>query len=66
MMDCRMPGFLGNACGTDDIRKVEEHAMVAGVAGEDFNVAAVRPHRGAIDSEVSDVVDEVSMSYVDK
>jgi hypothetical protein len=65
MMDCRMPGFLGNACGMDDIGKVQEHGVVAGVAGEDFNVTAVRPHRGAINSEVSDV-DEASVFYVDK
>jgi len=66
MVDCRMPGFPGNACGTDYFRKVQKHGMIVGAAGEDFNVAAVCQHRCAIDSEVSDVVDEVSVSYVDK
>jgi hypothetical protein len=65
MMDCRMPGFPGNACGTDDIRKIQKHGVIVQVAAEDFNVAAVRPHRGATDSEGSDV-DEASVSYVDK
>jgi hypothetical protein len=60
-----MPGFSGNAGGTDDIREVQKHGVLAGVAGEDFNVAAVRPHRRATDSEVSDV-DEASVSYVEK
>jgi hypothetical protein len=63
-MDCRIPGFAGNICGTH-IRKVQKHGVIARAAGEDFNVAAVRSHRGTIDSEVSDV-DEVSVSYVDK
>jgi hypothetical protein len=57
-----MSGFPGNACGTD-ILKVQKH-VIAGVASEDINVAEVRPHRGATDSEGSDV-DEASVSYVD-
>jgi hypothetical protein len=64
-MDCRMPGFPGNACRTDNIWKVQKHCAIAGVAGEDFNVAAVRSHPGAINSEVCDV-DEASVSYDDK
>ena len=39
---------------------------MARAPGEDFNVAAVRSHRDAIDSEVSDVVDEASVPYVDE
>jgi len=61
-----MPGFLGNTCRTDYIRKNLKHGVIAGASSEDFNVAAVGSHRGAIDSKVSDVVDEVSMSYVDE
>ena len=38
--------------------------MIARAPGEDFNVAAVRSHRGAIDSKVSYVFDEASVSYV--
>ena len=65
VMDCRMPGFPENVCGTDGIRKVQKHGVIAGFAGEDFNVDAVHPNRGVIDSKVSDV-DEASVSYVDK
>ena len=33
---------------------------------EEFNVAAVRSYEGAVDSKVSDVVDEASVSHVDE
>ena len=65
MVDCRMPGFPGNACGTDYFRKVQKQGVIARAAGEVFNVAAIRPHRGAIDREVGDV-NEASVSYVEK
>jgi hypothetical protein len=58
-------GFPGNACGTDYFWEVQKGDVVAGVVGEDFNVVAVRPHRGAIDCEGSDV-DEASVSNVDE
>jgi len=58
-----MPGLPGNPCRTDYIRKILEYGVVARPPGDDFNVAAVRSHRGAIHSKVSDV-DEVSVSYV--
>jgi hypothetical protein len=64
-MDCGMPGFPENTCRTDYIRKTLEHGVIARAPGEDFNVAAVRCHRGAIDSKVSDV-DGASVSYVDE
>jgi hypothetical protein len=64
-MDCRMPGLPGNTCRTDYMRKILEHGVIARAPGEDFNVAAVRSHRGAIDRKVSDV-DEASVSYVDE
>jgi len=60
-----MPEFPGNTCRTDYIRKNLEHGVIARAPGEDFNVVAVRSHRGAIDSKVSDV-DEASVSYVDE
>ena len=65
VMVCRMPGFPGNTCRTDYIRKILEHGVIARAPVEDFNVGAVRSHRGAIDSKVSDV-DETSVSYVDE
>jgi hypothetical protein len=60
-----MPGFPGNARGTDYFRKVQNRGLIAGAASEDFNLTAVHPHRGSIYSEVSDG-DEASVSYVDK
>jgi len=66
MVDRRMPGFPWNTRGADYVQKVQKHGVIAGAVGEDFNVAAVCPHRGANDSEVSDVVDEASVSYVHK
>ena len=61
-----MPGFSGNTCRTDYIRKFLELGAIALDPGEDFNVAAVRSRRGAIYSKVSDVVVEASVSYVDE
>jgi hypothetical protein len=61
-----MPVFAGNACGTDYIRKVQKHGVIMRTAGEDFNVATIRPHWGAADSEVSDVIDEASVPDVDQ
>jgi hypothetical protein len=60
-----MPGFLGNAYGTDYVREILEHGVIARAVGEEFNVAAVRSHRGVIDSVCSDV-DESSASYVEQ
>jgi hypothetical protein len=62
----RVPGFPGNACWTDYFREVQRGDVVAEVAGEDFNIFALRPHQGAIDCECSDVVDEASVSNVDE
>jgi hypothetical protein len=59
-------GVPGNTCRTDYIRKILEHGVIARAPGENFNVAAVRSHRGAIDSRVSNVVGEASVSYVDE
>jgi hypothetical protein len=42
-----------------------EQGVKTRVPGEDFNVAAVRSHRSAIDSKFSDV-DEVPVSHVDE
>jgi len=39
--------------------------LIVEAASENFNVTTVRPHWGAIYSQVSDV-DEASVSYVDK
>jgi hypothetical protein len=64
-MDCRVPEFPGNACGTDYFRKIQKHGVITGDASENFNVTAVRPHRDAIYREFNDV-DEVLVSYVDK
>jgi len=64
-MYSRVPGFPWNACGTDYFWEVQKRGVVAGAAGEEFNLAAVRPQRCAIDSEVSDV-DEASVSNVDE
>jgi hypothetical protein len=60
-----VPAFPGNACGTDYFWEVQKSGVVAGAAGEDFNMVAVRPHQGAIDCEGSDVV-EASVSNVDE
>jgi len=49
----------------DYIRKILEQCVIARASSEDFNVAAVRSYRAAIDSKVSDV-DEASVSYVDE
>jgi hypothetical protein len=62
-MDCIMAWFTGNTRQTDYIRKILEHSVIARAPGEDFNVAAVRSHRGAF--KVSDV-DEASVSRVDE
>ena len=40
--------------------------MIARAPGEDFNVAAIRSCHGAVDSKVSDAVDEVSVSHVNE
>jgi hypothetical protein len=61
----RVLGSPGNACGTDYFWEVQKSGVVAGADGEDFNVVAVRPNRGAIDCESSDV-DEASVSKVDE
>ena len=66
MVYSRVPGFPGNTCGTDYFLEVQKLGVVAGAAGEDFNVVTVRPHRGAIDCEGSDVVNEASVSNIDK
>ena len=60
-----MPGFPGNALAMDYFRKIPNHSVIAGAATVDFNVTAVRPHRGAIYSEVNEV-DQASVSYVDR
>jgi hypothetical protein len=60
-----MPRFPGNTCRTDYVRKILEHGVIARAPGENFNVAGVRSHLGAIDSKVTYVVDEASVSYVD-
>jgi hypothetical protein len=65
VVDCRMPGFPGNTCRTDYIRKLLEQGVKTRVPGEDFNVAAVRSHRSAFDSKFSDV-DEAPVSHVDE
>jgi hypothetical protein len=62
VMDCRMPGFLGNTCRTGYIWKILEQSVIARAPGEDFNVTTVRSHRGAIYINVS----EASVSYVDE
>jgi len=49
-----MPWFPGNALGTDYFRKVQKHGVIAGAAGEDFSVAALRRHRGTTDSDIVD------------
>jgi hypothetical protein len=59
------PGFQGNSCRTDYIRKIMDRGVIARTPGEDFNVAAVISHQGAINSKVRDV-DEASVSYVDE
>jgi len=61
-----MPGFPGNTCRTNYIRKLQEEGVIARVPGEDFNVAAVRSRRGANDSQFSDVIDKASTSHVDE
>jgi hypothetical protein len=61
-----MPRFPGNTCRTDYIQKILEQGVTARAPGEEFNVATVCSHQGAMDSEVSDVVDEASVSHVDK
>jgi hypothetical protein len=61
----RTPSFPGNACGTDYFWKVQKGGVVAGAAGEEFNMIAVRPHRDAIDCEGGDV-DKASVSNVDE
>jgi hypothetical protein len=52
VMVCRMPGFPGNTCRTDYILKILEHGVIARAPAEDFNVAALRFQRGAMDSKV--------------
>ena len=64
-MDCRMPGFPENT-RTDYIRKILEQFMIARASGEDFHMAAICSHRGAVYRKVSDVVDEASVSHVDE
>jgi hypothetical protein len=49
----------------DYIRKFLEQSVIARTPDENFNLAAVRSHRGAIYIKVSDV-DEASVSYVDE
>jgi hypothetical protein len=61
-----MTGFPGITSRTDYIRKILEHCVIARAPGEYLNVTAVSFHRGTSDSKVSDVVHEVSVSYVDK
>jgi hypothetical protein len=61
-----MPGFPGNAHRMDYIRKILEQCTIARVPGEDFNMAAVRPHQGTICLKDSNVVDEVSVLYIDE
>jgi len=61
-----MPGFPGNTRRTNFIRKILEQCVIARASAEDFNVAAVRSYQGAVDSNVSDVFDEASVSHVDE
>jgi len=61
-----MPGFTENTSRTDYIRKILQQCVIARVSAEDFNVAAVRSYQGAVDSKVSDVVIEASVSHVDE
>jgi len=39
--------------------------VIARASGDDFDVASVRSYRGAVDSKVSDIVDEAFMCHVD-
>jgi len=61
-----MPGFPENTGRTDYIRKILEQCVVTTASGEDFHVAAIRSYQGAVDSKVSDAVDEASVSHVDE
>jgi hypothetical protein len=61
-----MPEFPGNPCRANYIRKLLDQGVIARVPGDDFNVAAVRSRRGAIDSEFSNVVDKASVYHVDE
>jgi len=61
-----MPGFPGNTCRMDYIWKILEHGMMARAPSKDFNVAAICSQRGTIDSKVSYVIDETSVSYVEE
>jgi hypothetical protein len=58
----RVPGFPGNACATDYFWEVQNGDVVVGAGNEDFNIVAVRPHRGW----GTDFVDEASVSNVDE
>ena len=60
-----MSGFPANICRTNYIRKLLKQGVIARLSGEDFNVAAVRSRRGAIDSEFTDV-DKASVFQVDE
>ena len=61
-----MQGFLENTSRTNYIWEILRQCVMARASAKDFNVAAVRSYQGAIDSKVSDVVNEASVSHVDE
>jgi hypothetical protein len=63
---CRMPGFPGNTCRVDYIWKILERGVIARDPSEDFNIFAVRSHRGAICCKACDVADEALVSHIDE
>jgi hypothetical protein len=65
-MYCSVPGFPGNACGTDYSWEVQKCGVVAEAAGEYFNMVVVLSHQGAINCEGSYFVDDASVSNVDE
>jgi hypothetical protein len=60
-----MPGLSENICMADYIWKFLELGVITRALSENFNMVAVRSHRGAIYCMVSDV-DEASVSYIDE
>jgi hypothetical protein len=61
-----MPRFPGNTSRADYIRKFLEQGVIARAPGEDFHVTTVRSNRGAMGSEMSGVVNEASVFYIDE
>jgi hypothetical protein len=66
VMGCRMPGFPEIASRTDYTSKILKQCVIPRAYDECFNVASVRSYRSAVNSKVSDTVDEASVSHVEE